>query len=663
VHDTSVVQDLVLLYALALVFLLAGSRFRAPVIVSLIATGIVAGPGGLGLVQSEETVVILSEIGVALLLFVVGLDLSFGELRRLWRSVAIGGGAQVAGTVVAVAPIAWLLMGARADAVVFAGIFVAMSSTSLIIRELTRRNELHAPHGSLSVGILLLQDIVALMALVLLPAVFGTAGAPGLGLAVLQIAVIAGALVAVTRFLFPVLFRLSTASGREAFGLMVLVASLGTAWLASMLGLSMTVGAFLAGLAIDESEFSHQIHAEIRPLRDLLTSLFFISVGLLLDPQAIVPLLPAVIGVAAGIVLLKAVGTSLVLRLARVPPRVAGATGMALAQVGEFSLVLGKTAADSGIIGARDWQVLIGATVVTMMVTPALVSAAPRFGEWLARRSRDRTRAGTDVAAHAHLSGHVVILGFGIGGRLIAATLREIQTPHVILELNGAAVQQAMAEGHHILYADATAAEPLRAAGVASAAAVVAVLSDPFATERAARVVRSINPRVPLIVRTRYRLEASRMMQAGASLAVAEELEASLEVLAQMLVRLDVPGNVAEVLVSGARRVAGAEGSPRGVTAPAAPSPSFSGSIAQTPLAAYQLQPDDWGVGRSLGEVHLRAETGATVLAVKRQETTLAGPPPDWVFAAADILYMVGEETDVQLARSRLRDGPRRAGG
>jgi CPA2 family monovalent cation:H+ antiporter-2 len=659
VHAPSVVQDLVFLYALAVVFLLVGGRVRAPVIVSLILTGLVAGPGGLGLVQSEDTIALLSEMGVALLLFVVGLDLSFGEVRRLWRSVSVGGGAQVAGTVVAVAPFAWVLMGARVETVMVAGIFVAMSSTSLIIRELTRRNELHAPHGSLSVGILLLQDMVALLALVLLPALFGAEGAPRLGLAILQIAVIAAALVAVTRFLFPVLFRLSTASGREAFGLMVLVASLGTAWLASILGLSMTVGAFLAGLAIDESEFSHQIHAEIRPLRDLLTSLFFISVGLLLDPAALGPVLPAVLGVAVGIVILKAAGTSLVLLLARVPARVAGATALSLAQVGEFSLVVGRTAADSGVIAASDWQVLVGAAVLTMMVTPTLVAWAPRFGEWLASWRGDRTQEASDEALDEHLSGHVVILGFGIGGRLIAATLHEIQTPHVILELNGAAVQEAVADGHRIHYADATAAEPLRAAGVPTAAAVVAVLSDPFATERACRVVRSMNPRVPLIVRTRYRLEASRMLQAGASMAVAEELEASLEVLAQMLVRLDVPGNVAEVLVSAARRSAGAEGSPRTVTAPAVPSSSLSGTIAQTPVSAYQLQTADWAVGRSLGDVHLRAETGATVLAVKRQDATVAAPPVDWVFAASDVLYLVGEEADVNLARAHLRRGPR----
>ena len=213
----AVIQDLVLLYALALLFVMIGGRLRVPVIVSLIATGIIAGPGELRLVQSEENVALLSEVGIALMLFMVGLDLSFREVRRLWRRVVIGGGAQVAGTMAVAAPFVWWMMAAEADTVILIGLFVAVSSTSIVVRELTRRNEMHAPHGVLMVGILLLQDVLALIALVLLPAVFGAAGAPQLGEAILQIALIAGGLLAVTRFLLPVLFRMATASAGGRF--------------------------------------------------------------------------------------------------------------------------------------------------------------------------------------------------------------------------------------------------------------------------------------------------------------------------------------------------------------------------------------------------------------------------------------------------------------
>ena len=427
------------MYALALVLLLVGGRLRVPTTVSLIVTGVLAGPGGFGLVGSEATVTTLAEIGIALLLFMVGLDLSFGEVRRLWRSVTIGGGAQMLGTIAVVAPFAVLWLGPRLETTLFIGFFVAISSTSLIVRELMRRNEIHSPHGSLAIGILLLQDLVALVALVLAPVVFGASGA-SLGRALLEIVLIAVGLTAATRFLLPLLFRMATDSGREAFGLMVLVASLGTAWLASVLGLSMTIGAFLAGLVIDESEFSHQIHAEIRPLRDLLTSLFFISVGLLVNPAALLPVLPLMLAVAVGIVVLKIVGAAGALLLASIPLRVAVTTAVGLAQIGEFSLVLGASAVANGAIDRASWQVLLGASVLTMMVTPWLVGVAPAFGGWLAsRHASDRHPA---AETPEELAGHVVILGFGVGGRLIARALHDVQTPCVILELGGVAVRE-----------------------------------------------------------------------------------------------------------------------------------------------------------------------------------------------------------------------------
>jgi CPA2 family monovalent cation:H+ antiporter-2 len=655
VPESSILQDVVLLYALALVFLLAGARLHAPVIVSLITTGVVAGPGVLGLVRSEDNVTLLSEIGVALLLFMVGLDLSFAELRRSWRRVTAGGIGQMALTIGLVAPAVWLLVARRIETALFVGFFVAVSSTSIIIRELQRRNELHAPHGGLTVGVLLLQDVFALVALVLMPVLIG-GGAGGLGRALLRIVIIAAGVGLVTRFLLPVLFRLATASGREAFGLMVLVASLGTAWLASTLGLSMTVGAFLAGLMIDESEFSHQIHAEIRPLRDLLTSLFFISVGLLFEPAALWPLWPIALA-AAGIVVVKTLGATGALLAAGAPLRIAGVAGLGLAQIGEFSFVLGRDAAATGLLAPGPWQTLLGASVVTMMITPGLVGAAPAFGDWLARRRRSQAApARPDEPESVPLSGHVVILGFGIGGQLIAATLRDIRTPNVVLELNGRAVQEGVAAGCHIRYADATSPEALRAAGIERALAVVAVLSDPAATERAVRTARALNARVPIIVRTRYRLEAQRMLRAGASMAVAEELEASLEVMAQLLVRIDVPANVAEVLVLSARRAAGAE-SPRSVTAPAVPPETLTAAVGHAPVTTYQLSEHDWAVGKTIAGINLRVETGATILALKSGAATLTAPPADRVLAAGDVLYLLGDQSDVQLARALLSDG------
>ncbi len=649
----STLQDLVVLYAVALVALLVGGRLRAPAIVSLILTGILAGPGGLGLVSSQEHVATLSEIGVALLLFMVGLDLPFGDMSRLWRVAALNGTAQLAATMALVMGLAGALVGWRLETMLFTGLFVALSSTSIVVRELTRRNELHAPHGTLTLGVLVVQDVAALVALVLAPVIFGASQA-SLGRAIGQMAVIAVGLTAVTRFVLPILFRMATAAGREAFGLMVVVASVGTAWIASALGLSMTVGAFLAGLVIDESEFSHQIHAEIRPLRDLLTSLFFISVGLLVTPAVLLPAIPLVLAGAIGIVVVKAVGATAALRLAGVPWRIAATSALGLAQIGEFSFVLGNQAVAQGAIEGALWQTLLGASVLTMMATPWLVSVAPRAGTWLAGHGLEP--AGSGLVADA-LRDHVVILGFGVGGRLLAGMLRAVDRPYVVLELNGAAVQEATREGLPILYGDATAVEPLEAAGAARARSVVAVLSDPGASERAVRAVRSLNPTVPILVRTRYRGEAERMQRAGATLVVAEELEASLEVAGQLLARLDVPGNVAEDLIQQSRRVVSAP-SARTVVAPAVPSVHVSSALGDTPVVSHELGPADWAVGRHLADVDLRARTGATVVAVRRGASTQAPPPIDWEFAAGDVLYMVGDGPALRQTRGHLTKGP-----
>jgi len=651
-HGQSIMQDVVVLYGLALVFLLLGSRLRLPGIISLILTGVFAGPGGVGLVSSDESVQTLSEVGIALLLFTVGLDLSVHDIQRLWRNALVGGGAQMAGTMLVVAPWAWWALGDRTETLLFATFFVALSSTSIVVRELTRRNELHAPHGSLALGVLLLQDVLALVALVLAPMLFGSNGA-SLGRAVTQIAMIGVGLALVSRLVLPMLFRWATMAGREAFTLTVLVASLGAAWIASVLGLSMTVGAFLAGLVLDESEYSHQIHAEVRPLRDLLTSLFFVSVGLLVSPADLVPVLPIVLLVALGMIVLKVAGAALAFSVAGLSPRVGLTTALVLAQVGEFSFVLGAEAVTYGAIGGQSWSILLGASMITMALSPAVIAAAPSLAACLTRAS---SRVDGRPDDERRWRDHVIILGFGEGGRLVSQALSAIRRPHVAIDLNGVSVRSALTAGHTILYGDATAEEPLRAAGLERAAAVVAMLSDPGATERAIRSVRSLRQDVPIFVRTRFRTEAERMRRSGATLAVAEELEASIEVMAQMLVRLDVPGQQVDTLVDAAREATDA---PSARTAlPVGPvARSVIDAFVDTPVRTHRLQSGDWAVGQSLSALDLRATVGVTVVAVKRGEDMVTPPPVDWRFLGGDVLYVVGRPSALRRADGYLTTG------
>lgn len=649
--EHQLLADLLFTFGIGLVFVVALARLRVPGLVALMLAGIVAGPSGLAIVDSPARVDALAEIGIVLLLFTVGLDFSLGTVKQVWRRTLAGGTLQIVGTA---AIVALVLFAADIPVrlAIFIGLFVALSSTAIVLNGLAARNELSSPHGRLMTGVLLLQDLAIVGLLLLVPILSGQTPLSAAPAAVAK-AVIAIALVAlVSRFALPVFLRVVTASGRrEAFPLAILVASVGTAWASSLLGLSMAVGAFLAGLMLAESEYSHQAYAEIRGVRDVLAALFFISLGMLVDIRATMDYLPAIVAVATMLILFKAAPAAGALLVAGASMRVAVTAGVGLAQVGEFSFILGRAGLDAGLMPASTWQVLLGGSILTMMVTPSLLAIAPSVGASL--RSRKSGAAVADSPAH-HLRDHVIVFGFGIGGQLVARALRELHFPYLILELNGATVAAARRQGEHIVYGDAMSPESLHGAGIGHAAAVVSVMSDPAATERMIASVRAVSPSTPIIVRCRYRLESERLQALGATVAVAEELEASLEVLAQLLMRLQVAGNVIEPLVDVFRReLIGL----RTVRAPAAAWDALPTAIQQMPIATHRIEPGQWAIGRSLAELDLRARTGASVLAIRRGDKYLTSPTADVSIVEGDTLYLLGDESDIALARYHLAGG------
>ena len=644
--------DLVLVYSVALGIIIIAGWCRIPPIIALIGAGILTGPSALAFIESSEEVDQLAEVGIVLLLFTVGLDFPIGELRRIWKSVVAGGALQVGLTAAVVALVAQAF-GIGGRAAIFIGLFLALSSTAIVLRELARFNRLDSAAGRITTGVLLFQDLAVVLLLLAAPILAGAVGVSSIASVLGRAALALVAILAVGRLVLPALFRLVTASGqREAFPLAVLVASVGTAVLGASFGVSMALGAFLAGLVLAGSEFSHQAHAEVRPLRDLLTSLFFISLGMLIDVSAFARNFPLIIGMAAVAVLLKAGIAGVSLALTATPTRVAAISALSLAQVGEFSFVLGRDAVELGLLPAQTWQLLLPASILTMLLAPTLVSFGPRAAEWL------RT---VPPAAHAPegdlVQGHVIVLGFGVGGQLVATALREFGIPYHILDLNGATVREARSAGQPISYGDGTLPDTLEAFGARHARAVVVVLSDPDASMKVVRTMKQFAPEVPVLVRARYRLEAARLQAAGA-IAVAEELEASLEVLAQLLAGLDVPGNIIQVLLEDYRR---REAMPvlRHSAAPRIALQQLAPDLLSAPVATHQLRAGDWAAGRTVVDLNLRASTGVSILAVRREGRAWTSPAPDFTLAAEDVLYLLGDDADVLLARDRLTHGER----
>jgi CPA2 family monovalent cation:H+ antiporter-2 len=646
--DHDLLAQLLLTYAIALVLVVALARVRVPTIVAMMTAGVVAGPSGLGIIGTVEEVEMLAELGIVLLLFTVGLDFSLAAVRQIWRTIVLAGTLQMILTAAAFAALVLMVPRSTIQLAIFIGLFMALSSTAIVLKGLAERNELSAPFGRLTVGILLLQDLAIVVLLLLVPILSGrtplSAVPLALGGAALAIAAVAGA----SRLVLPQLLRLVTSSGRpEAFPLAIIVAAVGTAWLGSLMGLSMAVGAFLAGLMLAESEFSHQAYAEVRPVRDVLSGLFFISLGMLIDLGSVARDWHIVVALTAAIVLVKALIASGSLLISASPARIALTAGIGLAQVGEFSFILGRAGLDAGLLPVWMWQVMLGASVATMVLTPLLLKVAPTIG---ARAARGLPDSGLE-AGIPKLSGHVIVLGFGIGGQLVSRALRDLNVPYLILELNGATVRRARADGELIFYGDATSPESLHAARAEHALAIVSLLSDPDAAFRMTKIAREISPRLAVVVRTRYRLEAERLQRAGAVVAVAEELEASLEVVAQLLARLNVAANIIEPLLDVYRREST---SIRPVRAPRAMLDSLPEAIQRMPVSTYRIDEEHWGNGRTMAELDLRARTNASVLAIKRGDTYITPLSPDERLKAGDLLYLVGDESDILLARRLL---------
>jgi monovalent cation:H+ antiporter-2, CPA2 family len=650
VLENALLRELILTYALALVLIVSLARLRVPPVVALIATGAIAGPGGIRIVRTQEDVQLLAEVGIVLLLFTVGLDFALGDFRRVLRRVIGAGLLQIGLTAAVVFAVIVAATDRPMPLALFVGLFVALSSTAIVVQELSSRSQLDAPHGRLVVGVLLLQDLCVVLLLLLVPLLSGQTPLSAVPLAVGRALLAIFVVVLVSRFALPLLLGAVARSGRrEAFSLAVVVASVGTGWVSSLLGTSMALGAFLGGLVLAESEFSHQAHAEIRPIRDLLASLFFISLGMLLQGAFIVQQWPIVAAVAVFIVLVKAAAATAALRLVATPPRVAVAAALALSQVGEFSFVFGRAGLEAGLLSTSDSQTLLAASIATMAVTPMIIGAAPR----LARRFAGDRGAASDASAIPKLSGHVVVLGFGVGGQLVSRALTEFGVRYLVLELNGTAVRAAREKGEPIFFGDATSPDALSAAGVERARAVVLVLSDPDASMLAVRTARTLSADVPIIVRTRYRKEADRLAALGATIAVAEEFEASLEVLTQLLARLQVPDDAVDILLERFRRPVPGSRPVGGVRR----LDELSADLGDLPIATHQIQGDAWAAGRSLAELDLRARTGALIIAIRSGDQNLPSPPPDTRIAPGDLLYLMGSQPDITRARQRISTG------
>lgn len=557
--ELALLRDLALAVLAAFAGGLVAQRLGQPVIVGYLVAGVAIGPFTPGPIARTESIQLLAEIGVAFLMFSLGAELTLAEVRRVGRVAVWGGIAQIAATV-ALGPLLAVPLGLSFREGVFLGAILALSSTVVAVKLLMARGELDALHGRVSLGILIVQDLAVVPMVILLPSLARDleSGLAEVGLVVLKGgALVLAAFLVGTRVVPAVLGHAAGRRSRELFLLAVVALALGTALLTELAGLSLAFGAFIAGLVIAESEYRVQVVAEALPLRDLFTSLFFVSVGMLVDPSALLAHLDAVALVSAAAIAGKLLIVLTIVLFLGMPGRVALLAGLALAQIGEFSFVLARVGTASGALPRAAFDLVLATAVLSIVLAPFLLRAGPgllslaRMLPVLGTRFADPVVA--DPRADA-LRRHTVLCGFGRVARELADALAARGFPYLVIEYNPLVVGELRARGVAVIYGDAANPAVLAHARLADAALLAVLVPDSTVTEAATRHARAANPRLDIVARATDAAQIERLQAAGATDVVQPEFEAGVEVIRHVLGRYGITGTELSHVVSGRRR-------------------------------------------------------------------------------------------------------------
>lgn len=642
--ELAILYDILVIFGLSLLVGLLFSRIRIPPMIGYIVAGAIAGPSVLSLIHSPAQVDVLAEIGIILLLFSIGLEFSFRQLWEIKVLVLKGGAIQVA--LASAATIAVVFLAGRPwNEAVLLGFVVSLSSTAVVLKVLHDRGELDSPHGKLTLGILIFQDLVAIPMMMAVPFLADTGNglSEPIYLMLLKDLLLVIILVAAAKWVMPwLLFQIARTRSSELFLLFVVSVCFGVAWLASFAGLSLAMGALLAGLLISESEFSHQAIGRIVPFRDIFTAFFFVSIGMLLDVGFFFDHVVLVLVFLAIVLLLKFLTAAAAPVVLGYQMRTIILAGIALAQVGEFSFIITKSALDFGILSHEVYQVFLIVALGTMALTPFLIASGPTLAgyvcshslfmrlfparcQWIAREER--------VAR----SGHLVIIGYGVNGKNLARAAKMGGIEYAIVDMNPDSVRHATLEGEPIIYGDATTEGVLDHAGIDTARIAVVAINDPVATRRIVGLCRQKNPGIFLITRTRYLVEVPVLREIGADEVIPEEFETSIEIFMRVLRAYGVTGDSVEHLVRDIRA-----DNYQALRSTSAPPVVAALDIPGMEVREVTVEDGSPIAGKTLGELLLKKRYGVTVLAIRRNGALIPHPDGTCAMRAGDVAVLTG---------------------
>ncbi len=662
-HELVFLESIVIIFTISALVVFALHRIKIPSIVGFLLAGILLGPYGLHLIKDTDAIQTFAEIGVILLLFTIGLEFSLSRFIKMRLEVFGIGGLQVVMTVLLTALIAYQWFGiSNLATAVFLGFLVALSSTVIVMKLLSDKAELDAPHGRISIGVLIFQDLCVVPFMLFIPILSGGAGGTEIILALVEAVAIIFIVLFSARWLVPnILHQIVRSRSRELFVISILIICFGIALITSKFGLSLALGAFLAGLVISESEYSHEAISTILPFKDSFNGLFFVSVGMLVDTTYLIKHVWLVLFLFGGMIILKFISSFFSMSLLKRPLRTSIQSAMNLAQVGEFSFVLALAGLSAGLISNEIYQGFLSASVLTMLLTPLIMQISPfvstRLSSHKLLRRLERIKEFSEHREYPEKrSDHVIIVGFGLNGRNLARVLKEADIPYAVLELNIDTVDKIKKNGEPIYYGDGTKIEVLHRLGINTAKILVVAISDPSSCRDIVKTAKKENPELFVIARTRYTAEVDDLLKLGADEVIPEEFETSVEIFSRVLGLYQRPKNeifnfVDMIREDGYRALRQAETSRR--------KPLFDKCtvLSNVTIEVFTVIDSSPVTGKSIEELKFRTRTGATIIAIEQEGRMNASPDPAYIFKAGDIVFITGKRADINKALLYLIEG------
>lgn len=660
-HELVFLKSLIILLGASAVVVFLLHRIRVPSIVGFLLAGILLGPHALGFIQNINTIQTFAEIGVILLLFTIGLEFSLSRFLKMRMEVFGIGGLYVLITVLLTALLSyhWLQ---NLNTAIFMGFLVALSSTAIVMKLLSDKGELDSFHGRISVGILIFQDLCVVLFMLLVPVMSGGGEASdliftfGKAIAIITIVLLSA------KWIVPnLLHQIVHTKSRELFVITILILCFGIAFLTFEFGLSLALGAFLAGLVISESEYSHEATSAILPFRDSFNGLFFVSVGMLMNLSFFTGNLFPVLSLAGGIILLKSFSGFFSMYLMRRPLRTSMQSSLNLSQVGEFSFVLAVAGLNAGVISDDLYQGFLSASVLTMLLTPLIMQTSPFISgrlssQRLLKRLENLKEKSDTKDFPKKRTDHVIIVGFGLNGKNLARVLREADIPYAVLELDIDTVRNMKKQGEPIYYGDGTKVEVLQKLGIRTARTLVVAISDPASCRKIVKLAKKQNPELSIIARTRYTAEVDDLLKLGADDVIPEEFETSIEIFSRVLTQYQIPRNVIFSYVDMIRKD-GYQVFRQGIATTRKQLFEKCSFLSHFDIEPFIINADSPAVDKSIKDLSFRTKTGTTIIAVERDYQILAGVDPDFTFAVGDTVFITGNKEDIKKAETYLAEG------